>query len=97
MNRLAFSKVLGGVIVVSGLAMSGALADNTGHDTQMACYASVHTECYGDGKNNCTQEVYNSGLDECDAGYGDSAAVQPPPSGTLKTPTQPLLLGKKTR
>ena len=55
------------------------------------------TECYGNGQNNCSEEVYNEGLDECDAGYGDSAQVQRPSSSTLKAPTQPLLLGKKIR
>jgi hypothetical protein len=95
MNRLSLAKIFGAAAVLSGLAMSNAAADNTGHDTQMACYASVHTECYGNGQNNCTNEVYNEGLDECDAGYGDSAQVAP--AAALKTetaPRQPLL--KKT-
>ncbi len=98
MNRLNLVKILGGAIALSGLAMSNAAADNTGHDTQIACYASVHTECYGNGQNNCSEEVYNEGLDECDAGFGNNAAPQGAPAALkTETPRQPLLLGKKTR
>jgi hypothetical protein len=99
MNRLNLVKILGGAIALSGLAMSNAAADNTGHDTQIACYASVHTECYGNGQNNCSEEVYNEGLDECDAGFGNNAAPAAPAAAfkTETAPRQPLLLGKKTR
>jgi len=72
MNRLNLVKILGAAAVLSGLAMSNAAADNTGHDTHIACYASVHTECYGNGQNNCSEEVYNAGLDECDDGFGNT-------------------------
>lgn len=98
MNRLNLVKILGAAAVLSGLAMSNAAADNTGHDTHIACYASVHTECYGNGQNNCSEEVYNEGLDECDAGFGNNAAPQGAPTALkTETPRQPLLLGKKTR
>lgn len=97
MKAPSLMNILGAAAILSGFAISNAAADNTGHDTQIACYASVHTECYGNGQNNCTEEVYNEGLDECDAGYGNTDAAQQGAPTALKTDTvrQPLHLGKK--
>ena len=66
MKTFDIARILGGAAIVSLFAVHGALADNTGHNTKIACYALVHSECYGNGQNNCSDEVYQGGLDDCD-------------------------------
>ena len=86
MKTFDIARILGGAAIVSLFAVHGALANNTGHTNQITCYASVHSECYGNGENNCSDEVYQGGLDECDAAYGESSRPQTPIGG-FKTTT----------
>ena len=72
MKTFDLARILGGAAIVSLFAIHGALANNTGHTNQITCYASVHSECYGNGENNCSDEVYQGGLDECDSAYGEA-------------------------
>lgn len=30
-----------------------------------SCYLAIHDDCYGNGKEGCTEEEYNTGLDWC--------------------------------
>ena len=73
--------------VLAGLAFP-AYAD-TDHSTIMGCYASVHSQCYGDGAPGCSDETYQGGLDECDSSYGNTAEIRPALSGALVAPTVP--------
>jgi len=79
----------------AGLTASGAVAD-TEHTTQVACYASVQTQCYGNGETNCTEEEYQEGLGWCDQYYEIALPGRQPVATDLKaTPkSTPLVIGK---
>jgi len=63
-------KIFGTAAVLSSFMMPLAVAGGASeHATKAACYASIHSQCYGNGENNCTEEEYNMGLDWCDEYY----------------------------
>ena len=78
-------KTLSAAAVLSGFAMSAAVADNSGHSNIVTCFAAVQTECYGNGEENCTSEEYNQGLDWCEESYPSQNASRP--INNLRTPT----------
>lgn len=69
--------ILGGAVVLSGIAMSSAAAGNANNLTKAACYASIQHKCYGGGKTNCTPQEYNEGIDWCDASFADDSQGTP--------------------
>lgn len=73
MKTLSLIKLIGGAITLSSLAMAQAHAD-TVHTTKVACYASVQTQCYGNGQNNCTSGEYQEGLGWCDQYYPSASS-----------------------
>lgn len=68
MTMHTFIRNIAAAAAFTGFAMSGAAAD-TEHTTQIACYASVQTQCYGNGETNCTEDEYQEGLGWCDQYY----------------------------
>ena len=74
MNTL--TKTVAAAAVCAGFSFP-ALADTTDdHWDQFSCYAYVHDQCYANGENNCSEDDYNWGLDECD-GYYESTGATP--------------------
>ena len=73
MKTFSLIQMIGGAIALSSFAMSPATAD-TAHTTKVACYASVQTQCYGNGQNNCTSGEYQEGLGWCDQYYPSAAS-----------------------
>lgn len=71
MEPVMIAKLTVGALL-AGLAFP-AYAD-TNHTTIMGCYASVHSQCYGNGSNNCSDDDYQWGLDNCDGAYGNTNA-----------------------
>ena len=53
-------------LVVLGVTSSVLAGDPTVHNSLPACYASINHQCYGNGQNNCSEDDYNWGLDQCD-------------------------------
>jgi hypothetical protein len=89
MTTFTLIKTLGSAIVLSSFALSNAAAD-TEHTTKVACYASVQTQCYGNGESNCTDGEYQEGLGWCDQYYeiavpkGGATNLKAAPARTLK-------------
>ena len=77
MSKAVHKFVAGTLGVLMMPAVSFAAVD---HNSAMSCYAYVHSQCYGNGKNNCSDDDYNWGLDQCDQYY---------PSAKIKRPVRP--------
>lgn len=92
-----FIRNAGAALAFAGLAVSGAVAD-TSHTTKVACYASVQTQCYGNGETNCTEEEYQEGLGWCDQYYEialpDPQGVVTDVKATPKPTSTPLVVRK---
>jgi len=65
-------------IVAATAIVTTASADMTEHNSHISCYASVHHQCYGNGANNCSDEDYDWGLDQCDSYYSESNTSERP-------------------
>ncbi len=86
MTTLKLIKIIGGAVALSSFAISNAAAD-TNHTTKIGCYASVQTQCYGNGEVNCDDDEYQEGLGWCDEYY--SIALPTGGATNLKaTPTR---------
>lgn len=64
-------------------------ASGQAHSTHIACYAYVHGQCYGNGENNCSQDDYEWGLDQCDQTYSEAPAKRlDRPEGLANVPSK---------
>jgi len=86
MNTSNLLKIVGVVIVVSGMAMSTAVAKNSGFVNKVGCYAAMNVKCSG-GK--CSDDEYNEKIEFCDEIFADAAesetgALQTKAAGVLK-------------
>lgn len=85
-NRTNFG-IFGLLLMLS--AAHPAMAE-TAHSDAISCYAYVHSQCYGNGENNCSQADYEWGLDQCDGYYPSKGVVRPKaPSGLTTQATSP--------
>lgn len=68
-------------------ALTFAAQANSDHWDKFSCYAYVHAQCYNNGAENCSDEGYAWGLNECD-GYYPSTTKQHRLAGSseLKSP-----------
>jgi len=80
--------------VLAGMAMSTAVANNSGHINLAGCYAAIQVECYGNGENNCSNSEYNQGLDWCDQSYPTQSASRPPANKKTKVRGGNIMLSR---
>ena len=63
------------------------------HWDRFSCYAYVHDSCYGEG-NDCSKDVYNDFLDDCDDAYEESNGKRPSASLSSTARTSPDVRAK---
>lgn len=73
MNTSNLLKIVGVVIVVSGMAMSTAVAKNSGFVNKVGCYAAMKVKCSG-GK--CSADEYNESIDWCDETFQEEGSSE---------------------
>ena len=79
--------VIGITLVLSGAAQAA-------HWDRPSCYIDVHSGCFVNTNQPCTDQEYQDFLDNCDATYPASTRQ---PSGSLVAPGKPAGLGLTTR
>lgn len=63
--------------VITVLFVLPTYAEAPAHWDKPSCYIHVHSQCYGNGQNNCDAEGYKWGLKECDGHYPSAAIARP--------------------
>ena len=84
MFNLTKKAQFGGAGMLLMLGFTLPVAAETAHSDAISCYAYVHSQCYGNGENNCSQEDYEWGLDQCDGYYPTKGLERPERPGGLK-------------
>lgn len=87
-------KTMSAAAVLTGLAMSSAVANNSGHSNLPTCYAAIQVECFGNGETNCSNSEYNQGLDWCDQSYPSQSASRPPANKKTKVRGGNIMLSR---
>ena len=81
--------ILAAVAAAVALTAASTTTAAASHNTQISCYAYVHGQCYGNGENNCSQEDYEWGLDQCDDYYSEAPArTMERPKGLANVPSK---------
>lgn len=73
MKTLNHATIVGVAVVLTGMALSTAVAKDSGFINKVGCYAAMKVKCNG-GK--CSDDEYNQNIDWCDETFANSGSSE---------------------